>query len=92
MNEINLLTKAYTKRFKQLNKNMLATNAGLIIFIEHLKYLRDIFIVTQKPAEKVIALNSTIEEFELFKQTTEEAHWNNFCYLVKIHMKEWLTS
>ncbi len=93
MNEIKLLTKSYAKRFKQLNKNILATNeAGLIIFVEHLKYLRDVSIITQKPAEQVIALNNAIEEFEAFKQTNEESHWNNFCYLVKIHMKEWLTS
>lgn len=92
MNEIKLLTKAYAKRFKQLNKNILATNdAGLAIFAEHLKYLRDVFIITHKPAEQVIALNTAIEEFEAFKQTNEDTHWANFCHLVKLHMKEWLT-
>ena len=93
MNEIKLLIKSYTKRFKQLNKNVLATNdAGLIIFVEHLKYLRDISIITQKPAEQVIALNTAIEEFAAFKQNNEDAHWANFCYLIKLHMKEWLTT
>ena len=91
MNEIKLLNKAYTKRFKQLNKNMLFTeDAGLVVFVEHLKYLRDAFILTQKSIEAIATLTAAIEEFEAFKADKKDFHWNNFCEFIKLNMKEWL--
>ena len=93
MNEIKLLTKAYAKRFKQLNKNILATNdAGLVIFAEHLKYLRDIYIITQKSADVIATLNAAIEEFEAYKKSNKDFHWNSFCEFVRLNMKEWLAA
>ena len=65
MTEITQLNVAYAKRFKQLNKNILTVNtSGLIIFIEHLKYLRDTDIIVQKSPETIATLNAAIEEFE----------------------------
>lgn len=91
MNEIKQLNKAYTKRFKQLNKNILATEAaGLLVFVEHLKYLRDTYIVALQPIDTVATLNAAIEEFEAFRKTKKIFHWNNFCEFLKQNMREWL--
>ena len=93
MNEIKQLNKAYSKRFKQLNKNLLTVNStGLAIFVEHLKYLRDTYILTQKPAESTATLVAAIEEFETYEKSQKEFHWNNFCEFVKQNMEEWLTA
>ena len=89
--QVKQLNKVYNKRFKQLNKNLLTVaDSGLVIFIEHLKYLRDIYIITQKPAEVIASLNAAIEEFEAHNKTHNEFHWNNFCEFVKLNMREWL--
>ena len=91
MNETKRLNKAYIKRFKQLNKNILASeDAGLVVFVEHLRYLRDAYILTQQPAETVVTLNAAIEEFEAYRQTKKDFHWNNFCEFLKQNIKEWL--
>ena len=93
MNKIQQLNKAYTKRFKQLNSNILTTaDGGLVLFVEHLRYLRDTYIVTQKSTDSIATLNTAIEEFDAFKQTNKEFHWNNFCEFVKLNMKEWLAT
>jgi hypothetical protein len=90
--KLNQLKKAYNKRFKLLNKNMLIEgNAGLLIFIEHLKYLRDVYTITQASAETVISINTALEEFEMYRNTHKEFHWNNFCEFVKLNMGEWLS-
>ena len=91
--KINQLNKAYTKRFKQLNKNMLtADSSGLLIFVEYLKYLRDSYILTHDSAEVIMTLNAAIEEFEAYYKTQKEFHWNNFCEFIKLNMKEWLAT
>ena len=90
-NKIKQLNKAYIKRFKQLNKNILSTGAGLQVFAEYLKYLRDIFIITQKSVDSIASLNAAIEEFEAYTESKKEFHWNNFCEFVKLNMKEWLS-
>lgn len=91
MNKINQLNRAYSNRFKQLNKRVLTSNdSGLIIFAEHLKYLRDVKIITQESVDTVATLNAAIEEFEAFRKTQKDFHWNNFCEFIKVNMKEWL--
>ena len=97
---IKQLNKAYCKRFKQLNKNMvltkdanlmlLASDAGLITFVEHLRYLRDLYIVTQQTTDSIATLNAAVEEFEAYADSKKEFHWNNFCEFVRLNMKEWL--
>jgi hypothetical protein len=92
---LNQLNKAFTKRLKQLNKDILnitANNAGLPVFVEGLKYIRDTYIITQKSTDAIATLNAAIEEFEAYTKTGEEFHWNNFCEFVKLNMKEWLAA
>lgn len=91
MNEIKQLNKAYIKRFKQLNKNILAAeDSGLIVFVEHLRYLRDVYILTLQPTDVIATLNAAIEEFEAYRKTKKDFHWNNFCEFLKQNIKEWL--
>ena len=91
MNEIKQLDRAYLKRFKQLNKNILESeDSGLLIFIEHLKYLRDIYILLQPAESAAVTLNAAIAEFEAYKNTKKDFHWTNFCEFLKQNMKEWL--
>lgn len=91
MNKVKQLDKAYTKRFRQLNKSILvAEDSGLIVFIEHLKYLRDAYILTLQSTDTIATLNAAIEEFEAFRKTKKDFHWNNFCEFLKQNMKEWL--
>ena len=90
---LNQLNKAYVKRFKQLNKDILTVTvkeSGLPLFVECLKYLRDTYIITQKSTEAIASLNVAIEEFEAYRKTQKEFHWHNFCEFVKLNMKEWL--
>lgn len=99
---IKQLNKAYDKRFKQLNKNMLITensglmtlvgDAGLIVFVEHLRYLRDIYIIMQQSVDSVATLNAALEEFEAYAESKKEFHWNNFCEFVRLNMREWLAT
>jgi hypothetical protein len=92
MNKVKLLDKAYKKRFKQLNKELLsAEDAGLLVFVEHLKYLRDVYILTLRSAEAAVTINTAIEEFNAFVVEGKDDHWYNFCEIIKLHMKEWLT-
>ena len=94
MNYLKHLNKAYTKRFKQLNKNILTMNdSGLLIFVEYLKYLRDIHTLKDVSVEtslSIASLNAAIEEFEAYTINKKEFHWNNFWEFVKLNMKEWL--
>lgn len=91
MNEVKQLNSAYTKRFKQLNKNILAAeDSGLLVLIEHLRYLRDAYILTQPAADTIATLNVAIKEFEAYRNTKKDFHWNNFCEFLKQNMKEWL--
>ena len=85
------LNRAYIKRFNQINKNMLTVNgSGLLMFVEYLKYLRDVSILTQKPSETITTITIAIEEFEAFNKNQKEFHWNSFCEFTKLNMKEWL--
>ena len=92
MNEVKQLNKAYTKRFKRLNREILAAkDSGLIVFVEHLRYLRDAYILTLQSTEIITTLNAAIEELDAYIKTKKDFHWNNFCEFLKQNMKEWLT-
>jgi hypothetical protein len=95
------LNKAYKKSFKLLNKNFLKSKTfGLDVFVEHLKYIRDIMILQQEgDIEAINTSNITlatiitaIAEYEASTHNHEQKcfHWNNFCELVKQNMEEWL--
>ena len=94
MNIETRLRKSYIKRLNVLNKNFFEDqNAGLNIFIEHLKFKRDILILQAKREPMLPALITAIAEFEAFQASKEnnqkEFHWNNFCNFLKLNMKEW---
>jgi trehalose-6-phosphate synthase len=98
------LTNAYTKRVKQLNKNFTkASDTGLLIFVEQLKYLRDTIIIKcsgeqeeleNDPSDAATSLVVALAEFDAYKNSTEkeqkEFHWNNFCEFIKLNLEEWL--
>ena len=98
---IKQLNKAYTSRFKYLQKSFFINKeAGLILFIEYLRYLRDFCILSEyhKDLEgskvKMASIIATIAEFDAYKQTQDSQqkifHWNNFCELFKQNMEDWL--
>lgn len=96
---MNKLTRSYNKRFTKLCKTVLKDNkAGLIFFIEHLKYLRDAAIIKAAPGEDLNSIVGTlvvaIDEFEAYQNSSEakqkDFHWNNFCEFIKLNLEEWL--
>jgi hypothetical protein len=97
------LNKAYSKRFKAINKNFFVNkDTGLILFIEYLKYLRDVFIIKtannldnyEYMKTKIATLTTTIAEFETYTNNHDKNkknfHWNNFCEFIKLNMEDWL--
>ena len=98
--QIRQLNKAYKKSFNILNKSLFQSKAaGLNIFIEHLRYLRDSMILladgdlekTYKTNTKLATITIAIAEYEAYTNTTQNVfHWNNFCELVKQNMEDWL--
>lgn len=87
------LNKSYAKRLKQLNKDILsvtANEAGLPVFVEGLKYLRDSYIIQHKSVDAISSLNAAVDEFEAYIKTSKDVHWNNFCEIIRLNMKEWL--
>ena len=98
MQHIKKLSKVYNKRIKTLSKNCFESkNTGILLFIEHLKYIRDTLILeSQEPTSaKVATLVAAIAEFEAYKKSAGSQrtfHWNNFCELLKHNMEEWLES
>ena len=92
------LAKAYNKRAKQLTKNFTVDkNAGLQLFVEHLRYLRDTLIIgpeSPEAVEQAATLVAAVAEFDTYNSSEEQAqktfHLNNFCELVKLNIGEWL--
>lgn len=104
--ENKLLTKlknAYKKRSKQLNKKFTdRSDTGLLLFVEHLKYLRDCLILktTLETSESfpeadlaMTAITVAVAEFEAYQKSEDEVqkdlHLNSFWELVKINIKGW---
>lgn len=88
------LHKAYKKQLKTLS--MENQNDRVQILIVYLKYLRDIELFVDREAfENIPLLNSTIAELEAAVRQSEseyvDFHIQNFCELLKINLKEWLT-
>jgi hypothetical protein len=96
--ELKQLNNAYSKLFNNLYKEFFVDRStGLLLFVEYLKYIRDISILTEKDSEhtiKTAAITATIAEFDAYRQTVEQRqkafHWNNFCELLKYNMEDWL--
>ncbi len=98
--QIKQLNSAYKKSFNALNKSVFQSKtAGLNIFIEHLRYLRDSMILSaeydlEKAYEidtKLATITIAVAEYEAYANTEQKVfHWNNFCELVKQNMEDWL--
>jgi hypothetical protein len=102
--ELSQITNAYEKRLKQLNKNFYRDNsAGLNLFAEHLKYIRDYLLVktTVEKVEpddctsnKVASLIIATAEFDAYQNEEnldkKDFHWENFCECLKLNGQEWL--
>mgnify|MGYP003322134993 CR=1 FL=1 len=99
--QIKQLNNAYKKSFNTLNKHLLTTKtAGLSIFVEHLRYLRDLMILNasgsfEEESEDnidIVTITTAIAEYEASTYSAEQKgfHWNNFCELVKQNMEDWL--
>ena len=99
--EINQLNKAYKNRFSYLQNSIFVNKeAGLTLFVEYLKYLRDSVVLNEYNQEsenskiKIASIIAAIAEFEEYKQTQDSKqkifHWNNFCELFKQNMEDWL--
>ncbi len=98
--QVKQLNKAYKKSFNTLNKSLFQSkSAGLNIFIEHLRYLRDSMILSvagdlekiNKINTKLATIITAVAEYEASVNTDQKVfHWNNFCELVKQNMEDWL--
>lgn len=94
------LINAYKKSFKQLNKVLFQTKAaGINLFVEHLKFLRDSLILnTQEDLSvpsptntRITTLSTAIAEFEAIAVgDKKDFHWDNFCMLMNQNMGDWL--
>lgn len=98
--QVKQLNRAYKKSFATLNKSILQSkSAGLSIFVEHLRYLRDSMILLAdgdlekiyKTNTKLATIITAVAEYEAYVDTDQTLfHWNNFCELVKQNMEDWL--
>jgi hypothetical protein len=98
--QVKQLNKAYKRSFNTLNKSLFQSkSAGLAIFIEHLRYLRDSMILAagddlEKANEtnmKLATIITAVAEYEASTSADQKVfHWNNFCELVKQNMEDWL--
>lgn len=98
--QVKQLNKAYKKSFNTLNKSFFQSKtAGLSLFVEYLRYLRDLMILSaEEDLEKINNTNirlatiiTAIAEYEASIAAEQKVfHWNNFCELVKQNMEDWL--
>jgi hypothetical protein len=98
--EIKQLNRAYKTAFNCLQKSIFTDRqCGLMLFVEYLRYLRDLIILHESYEEpeslklKLATIVTAIAEFEAYTnaETSQRAfHWNNFCELLKQNMEGWL--
>lgn len=98
--QVKQLNKAYKKSFNTLNKSFFQSKTtGLDIFVEYLRYLRDLMILSadvdleknSKINTQVATIITAIAEYEASTNTEQKVfHWNNFCELVRQNMEDWL--
>jgi hypothetical protein len=97
--DIKMLKKAYTKRFKCISSSFFSDKeAGLTLFIEYLKYIRDSMIINNyensNKQTNIATIIAAIAEFDAYKSSKDSDikvfHWNSFTELLKQNMEEWL--
>jgi hypothetical protein len=105
--QVKQIDKTYDYTLKILRKDFFSNNyAGLNLFIEYLRYIRDKIIINsnsldEKLPENFLAASITtaIAEFEAYEnyhisnanKQLQNFHWNNFWELVKQNLEEWLS-
>lgn len=93
-----MLKKAYKRSLKKLNKAFFIDNsAGVSLFVEYLRYLRDSMLVDRAELSydtKIATLITAVAEYDAYAACKDNKafHWNNFCELVRLNMEEWLQS
>lgn len=100
------IAKVYKKSFSLLYKDFFKdTNIGLKLFVEYLRYLRDLVTCDvnneesiERALTKMAIITTAIAEFDAYERSKDTYnsqqkvfHWNNFCELLKQNMEEWLT-
>lgn len=97
------LCKAYSKRFKNISKDFFVDNStGILIFVEYLRYLRDLRIISATKdiytdaQEKfcLASLLAALAEFDAWRSCSDDQkqfHWNSFMELTKQNFGEWIT-
>jgi hypothetical protein len=98
--QVKQLNKAYKKSFNTLNKSFFQSKTtGLIMFVEYLRYLRDLMILSvdgdlekiDKTNTRLATIITAVAEYEASINTQQSVfHWNNFCELTKQNMEDWL--
>ena len=94
---ITIVNKAYEKVLDKLNKQFFTHNkTGLLLFVEYLKYLRDMLILQNCDETVLTSCTTAIAEFDSYNScdnsTKKQFHWDNFCELLKQNMEDWLTA
>ena len=93
------LNKAYETRLRILHKDIFNNKMIKVLdsFVEHLRYIRDTFIISNIDNNdlRIRTITAAIYEFEAYRAEVDnnkkEFHWNNFCEFVKSNMEEWLS-
>ena len=98
--QIKQLKNAYKKSFNTLNKSFFQSKTvGLNMFVEYLRYLRDLMILSadedlekvSKTNTKLATIITAIAEYEASTNIEQRVfHWSSFCELVKQNMEDWL--
>ena len=99
LKRVKQLNKCYKKSFKNMQKHFFDDKSiGVYLFVEYLRYLRDLIILKNYEDQdyklKAATIAAAIAEFESWHDSREADkkafHWNNFCEFVKQNMEEWL--
>ena len=99
--EAKQLNKAYKNRLNSIQKSFFEDrHAGLMLFREYLRYLRDSIIISEynngleNSKVKMATITAAVAEFDAYLQTLNDKqktfHWNTFCELLKQNMEDWL--
>lgn len=99
--EVKQLNKAYKNKLNSIQKNFFEDrSAGLALFGEYLRYLRDSIIMSEynnaleNSKVKMATIIAAVTEFDAYLQTQNDKqktfHWNIFCELLNQNMEDWL--
>ncbi len=101
------IDRTYDYTLKVLRKDFFNNNrAGLNLFIEYLRYVRDKIVISSNSLDTtlpenflVASITTAVAEFEAYEnyyisnasEQLQKFHWDNFWELVKQNLEEWLS-